>query len=282
MLDKPRHAAQRYLEKETKLTGLLFDWSGTIVDFGSRAPAKAFMRAFEESSIQITEAEARAPMGLSKWEHIESILRLPRVTKIWNQIYTREWTNIDIAMIYERYLPLQAETAAAYSGVVPGAIAAFQNARARGLKIGVVSDYPEKVTNLIAARARGQGLEADAYASAGDTPMGQPLPFLLYKIALELELGAIWRCVAIGDTPIGIEAARKAGAWTVGVAISGNAVGLSPEEWLATGAIDRGHLRKSASESLNAAGPHFVIDSITGLSAVLTRLASRLARGERP
>jgi len=282
MLDQPRNADQRYLEKDTRLTGLLFDWTGTIIDFGSRAPAKAFMRAFEESSIQITQAEARAPMGLSKWEHIESILRLPRITKSWNQIYAREWTNIDIAMIYERFLPLQAETAAAYSGVVSGAITAFQNARARNLKIGVVSDYPEKVTNLIAARARGQGLEADAYASAGDTPMGQPLPFLLYKIALELELGAIWKCVAIGDTPIGIEAARKAGAWTVGVAISGNAAGLSPEEWLATGEIDRGRLRKSASASLNAAGAHFVIDSITGLSAVLTRLESRLARGERP
>jgi phosphonoacetaldehyde hydrolase len=264
------------------LTGLLVDWAGTIVDFGSRAPIVAFLKAFEESSVPISESEARAPMGMAKWEHIEAVLKTERVSQAWKTSYGRPWTHTDVDMIYERFLPLQAKTAERFSSVIPGAVAALSDARQRGMKVGSTSGYPQAVMDTVIAEARAQGLTVDACACAGDTRMGRPMPFMLYKVLLELELGAVWRCVVVDDTPVGIEAARNAGTWAVGVTISGNEVGLSPEDWMALDKTERERLRRRAADSLRGAGAHFVIDSIAGLSAVLTRLEDRLARGERP
>ena len=41
-----------------------------MVDHGSRAPVLAFVEAFASMNIPIMEAEACAPMGLAKIEHI--------------------------------------------------------------------------------------------------------------------------------------------------------------------------------------------------------------------
>ena len=281
-LDRHVGVTGPFRDESRRLTGLLVDWAGTVVDFGSRAPIEAFLQAFEESSVPITEAEARAPMGMAKWEHIQAVLEMPRVAHAWRGIYGRAATRLDVDMIYERFLPLQAEAASQHGDVIPGAIAALKDARRRGMKVGSTSGYPRAVMEGVMAQAEKKGLTVDACACAGDTPMGRPMPFMLYKILLELELGAVWQCAVVDDTPVGIEAARNAGTWAIGVAVSGNAVGLSPDAWSILNEADRNHLQRTASESLKTAGAHFVIDTIARLPAVLARLDSRLFRGENP
>ena len=49
---------------------IIFDWAGTTVDFGSRAPAAAFAKVFAANQVDVSDAEARKPMGLSKREHL--------------------------------------------------------------------------------------------------------------------------------------------------------------------------------------------------------------------
>lgn len=268
--------------QDAKLSGLLLDWTGTIVDFGCRAPIEAFLQAFEESSVPITESEIRVPMGMAMREHIRAILETPRVEAAWREIYGQNWRDVDVEMIYERFLPLQAKAARRHRTVIPGAVNALRNARERGLMVGSVAGYTSAVMREVMKGAEKQGVVVDTCACSGDTPTARVMPFMLYKVLLELELGVIWRCVVVDDTPIGIEAARNAGAWTVGVVISGNEIGLPRETWMSMSKPDRNRLRKSASKSLRAAGAHFVIDTIGRLPAVLTRLEDRLARGERP
>ena len=265
-----------------RLTGLLVDWSGTIVDFGARAQATALVGAFEESSIRIGEDVTRPAMGAASWEHIRAILAMPAVTARWREVYGRDWSTTDIDMIHERFLPLQAEAAERFAVPVPGAVEALNDARALGLKVGSTSAFPRRVMERVMEIAGEQGLAVDACACVGDTPMGRPMPFMLYKMLLDLELGAVWKCVVVDDTPLGIQAARNAGTWAVGVTISGNAVGMSTEQWTETPKDERDRLRRHASELLKASGAHFVVDSIAGLGAVLTRLNSRLVLGERP
>ena len=50
----------------TGLKAVVFDWAGTIVDYGSRAPMGAFVEVFRRFGVAITNAEARGPMGLPK------------------------------------------------------------------------------------------------------------------------------------------------------------------------------------------------------------------------
>ena len=46
------------------LKAVVFDWAGTIVDFGSRAPMGIFVEVFRQFGVKITIEEARGPMGL--------------------------------------------------------------------------------------------------------------------------------------------------------------------------------------------------------------------------
>jgi phosphonoacetaldehyde hydrolase len=58
---------------------VIFDWAGTVVDYGSLAPMGAFVETFEEFGVSITIDEARGPMGMAKRPHIAALMALPRV-----------------------------------------------------------------------------------------------------------------------------------------------------------------------------------------------------------
>lgn len=49
-----------------QLQAVIFDWSGTLVDFGSLAPTQIFVDAFASFNIPLSLEQARGPMGLSQ------------------------------------------------------------------------------------------------------------------------------------------------------------------------------------------------------------------------
>ena len=57
------------------LKAVVFDWAGTMIDFGSFAPMGVFVEAFSRFGIEVSIAEAREPMGRPKWDHIVAMLR---------------------------------------------------------------------------------------------------------------------------------------------------------------------------------------------------------------
>ncbi|MCY4046370.1 MAG: hypothetical protein OXE99_15010, partial [Cellvibrionales bacterium] len=89
-------------------------------------------------------------------------------------------------------------------------------------------------------------------------------------------------CIKVDDTGVGIKEGLNAGMWTVGVAISGNEVGLSEKDWDKLSPTEKQHKKTQAYSNLYAAGAHFVIDSIAALPAVIKEINQRLANGEKP
>lgn len=65
------------------IKAVIFDWSGTVVDLGSRAPAEAFANRV----VTIRDDGARGPMGLGKRHHVEALARLPRVAAAWRHVH---------------------------------------------------------------------------------------------------------------------------------------------------------------------------------------------------
>jgi len=65
------------------LEALILDWAGTVVDFGSFAPTRVLLDVFASVGVPVTLAEARVPMGLAKWDHIQALGRLPGVAERW-------------------------------------------------------------------------------------------------------------------------------------------------------------------------------------------------------
>ena len=66
-----------------KLEAVILDWAGTTVDFGCFAPVQAFLDGFAAFGIHPTLEEVRAPMGLLKWDHIHTMMQMPRISAEW-------------------------------------------------------------------------------------------------------------------------------------------------------------------------------------------------------
>ena len=86
----------------------------------------------------------------------------------------------------------------------------------------------------------------------------------------------------VGDTTVDIEFALNAGVWAVGIAETGNQMGLSEEELNALAPVIRREKLERARKSLSQHGAHYVIDRIEELPAVIDNINTRLQQGEKP
>jgi len=102
------------------------------------------------------------------------------------------------------------------------------------------------------------------------------------KNVVELGLSDVAACIKVDDTAPGIEEGRRAGMWSVGLLLSGNAAGLTLDEYLSLDEAGRDLVRADASRELSSAAPHYLIDTVADLPAVIIDIEARLARGQRP
>jgi len=264
------------------LKAVVFDWAGTMIDFGSCAPVEALIAAFAEEGILLSAADARHDMGRAKWDHVAAALERPRVREDWKAAKGRPAGVADIDRIYKALEPLMTLAAARHTRLIPGALEALAEVRRRGLKVGSNTGYTRQMMASILKAAAEQGYVPDAVVCAGETAEGRPTPLMMWKLWSELGVHPAAACVKVDDAEVGIGEGRAAGCWTVGVAASGNGVGLSGAEYEALGAAERGQRVAAAARVLSDAGAHYVIDTVADLPGVLDKIEARLAAGERP
>lgn len=266
----------------SQLQAVVFDWAGTILDFGSCAPMGAFVKLFEQFGIEITIAEARGPMGMAKWDHIKALGSQPRIAAQWEAKHGHAFNDADVDRLYEVFTPMNAASARDHADFIPGALDAVAAARARGMKIGSTTGYNRPIMEVVAAIAAQGGYVPDNLVCAGDLAAGRPSPLMMYRCFADLGVWPAHAVVKVDDTGVGLEEGLNAGTWAVGLAVSGNVMGLTLAEWQALGADEQQARREQATEQLKAAGAHYVIDSVAELMPVLDDIERRLAAGERP
>ena len=264
------------------LKAVVLDWAGTTVDHGCMAPVATFMKAFEDAGVPITVEEARAPMGMAKWKHIQAIIQTEAVRARWQEAYSRLPGDDDVDRLYQRFLPLLVQTVADYSEVIAGVVDTVAALRERGLAIASTTGYPREVMDVVVRTAKEQGYEADVTICAGDTPNGRPGPFMALEALVRLSLSPVASVVKVGDTEVDMGEGLSGGMWAVGVSVTGNEVGLNAADLAALPAPERDRLNKVATERLYAAGAHYVIDRFTDIVPVLDEIEERLAAGEKP
>ncbi|MCA9226153.1 MAG: phosphonoacetaldehyde hydrolase, partial [Planctomycetales bacterium] len=154
--------------------------------------------------------------------------------------------------------------------------------RHRGLKIGSSTGYTRELMEIVGDAARQQGYQPDCVLCAEDSPRGRPAPYLIYEAAKRLDVFPLWAIVKVDDTPVGIEAGRNAGCWTVGVTLTGNGVGLSVDEVAGLSADERKRVCAEAGDKLKQAGAHYLVESVADLLPVLVEIDNRMLQGEVP
>jgi phosphonoacetaldehyde hydrolase len=264
------------------LKAVILDWAGTVVDYGSCAPAGVFVEVFARHGVPITMAQARAPMGSEKRAHIAAISAMPAVAGAWTHAHDRPCTEDDIDAMYREFVPLQIESLPRFADLIPGTIEAVTEFRKRGLKIGTTTGYDAEMMRVLAAEAARRGFVPDSIVSSDMVPEGRPAPWMALKGASLMGVYPMSAIVKIGDTIPDILEGRNAGMWTIAVAATGNELGLPQSEATSLPASERQERLARAHERLKAAGAHYVVDGISDVPLLLDQIETRLAQGERP
>ena len=264
------------------LAMVVFDWAGTMVDFGCKAPVLALGKAFALEGLGVAERDLRADMGLAKKDHVRALLGRPAVATAWLAQKGGASDDGDVERLYKNLEGLITEAAAEASQLIAGAAALVQALRKNGLKIASTTGYTRPMMDAVRQRAAAQGYLPDLVTCAGDTLQGRPSPLMIYHSALELGVWPMRAVVKVDDAPSGIAEGLAAGTWTIGLAASGNGVGLSETELAALGAEERALRIAQSRRVLEGAGAHYVVDTVADCLPVLAHIASRLRANAHP
>ena len=173
-----------------KIKAVVFDWAGTIIDHGSRAPMGAFVKVLSDFQVPITVAEARRPMGLPKWDHIKTLLTHPDIAARWQAAHGTAPTDRDVDRVFEVFVPLNAAIVTDFADVIPGVLEMMAALRADGLKLGSTTGYTRDIMERLLPVAASAGLVLDNLVCAGDLKSGRPGPLMMYKCFVDLDVCA--------------------------------------------------------------------------------------------
>lgn len=263
---------------------LILDWAGTAVDYGSIAPTSIFVEAFAKAyDFKISLAEARGPMGMGKWDHIKTLGQMPEVDRRWREQFGKSMDDATVDHIYETFMPLQKTKVADRSMPLTGVVNLIDKLRASGIKIGSCSGYPREVMKVLAKATGEHGYQPDCIVCSDDLAAGsRPGPWMALQNVIEMGIKDVAHCIKFDDSAPGISEGLRAGMWTVGISLTGNAIGLSEEEWQQCSPSEQAVLEEQANAELGNAGAHYIVRSLAEALPIIQSINARIARGERP
>lgn len=267
-----------------KLEAVILDWAGTVVDYGSVAPTSIFVEAFKQAyDFDISLDEARVPMGMGKWDHIKTLGQLPEVDARWQQKFGSSMSDDIVDEIYKTFMPLQKAKVAEYAKPIANVLNTLNWVKQHGMKIGSCSGYPNEVMQVLVPAAAEYGYQPDAWVASDDLAAGsRPGPWMALKNVIDLGVKDVANCIKFDDSAPGITEGLTAGMWTVGIALTGNAVGLTEQEWAECNADQQAMLKQQAYTKLSEAGAHYIVDSLADAVPVIQTIMAKRARNERP
>jgi phosphonoacetaldehyde hydrolase len=261
---------------------VILDWAGTTVDYGCYAPAVVFIEVYKKHGVEITMEQARRPMGLEKRAHLRAISKFEKVAQAWIKVHGRPIVEQDIDAMFADFQPMQLEVLPRYCNMIPGALETVAGLRERGIKIGSTTGYFTEAVELLKQEAARRGYVPDSSVAGTQMPAGRPCPWMVMQNMINTGVFPPEAVVKVDDTKPGIAEGLNAGTWTIGLAKTGNEVGLNLEEINALDPEILGRKLARAREGLARSGAHYVVDGIADVLPVIDDINARLARGERP
>lgn len=268
--------------KKNRIELVVFDLAGTVVDYGSRAPAGAFCELFGRHGITATEREARAPMGKHKRDHIAEMLAMPSIAKQWKEKRGKDWNVADLDALFDEFLPLQLEALPQYSEAIPGVAAMLETLRMMGVKTAATTGYNNAMTDLLLHKLAAQDVAFDFACCAAEVAAGRPRPWMIFHCMEALDVCPAGAVINIGDTIADVQADVNAGVWSVGVTKTGNMTGLSREETERLNPEQLAFMFEAAGDVMRDDGADAVVESAADLPRMLRIIGEELERGRLP
>jgi phosphonoacetaldehyde hydrolase len=260
-----------------RVTAVIFDWAGTTVDHGSLAPVRTLQKLFAGRGIRVTEEEVRRDMGIHKKDHIRALRRAKTGGPTGQAPDEAE-----VEDLFAAFIPMQMDSLAAYSAVIPGVAPTVELLRTRGVKIGSTTGYTRSMLDLLLASAAAEGCKPDCALCPEDAGAGRPWPWMCYLNAIRLRTYPMHTMIKIGDTISDIEEGSNASMWSIGIARTGNMIGLTAADLAALPATEQAARLGAARRKLSEAGAQYVADAVADCIPLVDAIEERLAKGERP
>lgn len=263
---------------------VVLDWSGTLADAYVIAPAVVFVEVFASQGVEISMEEARGPMGLRKDLHIKKLTEDPVIAARWEAIKGSPPTQADVDAMFEEFVPAQLACLPKYTALLPGVKEVVKGLQDDGIKIGVSTGFTRVMVDVLLKDVIAQGVIPDVTVAGDEVENGaRPKPHMVYKNLDLLNISDIKSVVKCDDTVSGVGEALNAGCWGVGLVRYSNYMNINTLEEEAT--LSEAEMQRRMDKTrhiLEAAGAHYVIDSLVELPAVIDDINARLERGERP
>lgn len=185
-----------------KIKAIIFDLDGVLTDT-AEYHFQAWKRLADEEGIPFTRKDNERLRGVSRRQSLEFLLNgRPATEERVQEMMTRK--NAYYQELIEQVTP---------DNMLPGALALLHECRRSGLKIAIGS--ASKNTRAVVDRL-GIGHLIDAISDGYSVGRQKPAPDLFLHAADQLGVPPA-ACVVIEDAASGVEAAKAAGMWAIGL-----------------------------------------------------------------
>jgi len=261
-----------------QVNGVIFDWSGTAIDFGSMAPAIAFSDIFKKFRIDVSMEKIRSYMGLPKIDHIKKLLETKEIKEQWEILYKRSPTEEDIKELYHLFTEVLMDLLPQYSKPIDGVVELVNALKKEKIKIGSTTGYSREMMKVVLDESKKYGYCPDCIVTPDEVPAGRPFPWMCYLNMIKLEIFPAETVIKVGDTISDITEGVSAGMWSVGIIKGSNELGLSEEmiDGLSKNELFKKYeeIRKKFLES----GAHYVLYDISELEQLINIINIRLSK----
>ena len=163
-----------------------------------------------------------------------------------------------------------------YTDPIPGVVETISALRAQGIRIGSTTGYTRSMMDVVLPAATAKGYAVDNCVTPDGLPAGRPAPYMIYKNMADLAIPSVDCVLKYGDTIADIKEGINAKAWTVGVVLGSNELGLTQEEVSSLPADELEARKADVRRRMLAAGAHYVVDTIAELPAVIAEINRKL------
>ena len=85
-----------------------------------------------------------------KWDHIRTMLEMPRIKREWIRLYGQTPTDTDADKLYASYEPALLHILTRYADPKPYVVETIEKLRALGIKIGSTTGYTDIMMEIVA------------------------------------------------------------------------------------------------------------------------------------
>ena len=133
-----------------RIKAVIFDWAGTTIDYGCRAPLAVLLEIFSQYGIPITIQEASKPMGKLKIEHIAELLQMERIRKEYKSKFNKDPDNQTVEEFYSKFESNLFKILPDYTEPLPGVVETINKLKKEyDIKIGSTTGYTKEMMEII-------------------------------------------------------------------------------------------------------------------------------------